>query len=223
MFIDAGRQSSFSVDLDQTTADFGRFSFGVLGVGLFFGDSPATVEFQSDHSVIVRYSGSAALDRAAQLDFVFNLTRVSGAFEPASIQLEAQVNPDRVTSSAQLWYQGTQYELVDKQPPSDPAVGLNAILAAMQAQDWSRLYDLGYSGFRSAITRADFAARMSTGWAGRGTVTATSVVSAPQLGDRRAGFDAARQPFRSPSSRTAFRRRTSPTSRCSRSPTGGSS
>ncbi len=192
VFIDDARQSSFSVDLDRTTADFGKFSFGVGGVGLFFGDRPATVEVKSDSSVIVRYDGSGMLDRSARLDFVFNLTLASGATEPASIRLEAQVNPDRVTSSAQLWYEGIQYKLVDKQPASDPGAALGAILTAMAAQDWPVLYDLGYSGFRNTITRADFTARMSAGWAGRGTVTATAIVSAPRLGDRRAGFDAAK-------------------------------
>ena len=61
----------------------------------------------------------------------------------------------------------------------------------MAAQDWPALYDLGYGGFRESISRTDFAARMSAGWAGRGAVTATAIVSAPRLGDRRAGFDAA--------------------------------
>lgn len=192
VFIDEARLSSFSIDLERTSPDVGRFSFGVADLGLFFGDGPASVEFKSDSSVIVRYEGAGVLDRGASLDFVFNLALASGAAEPASIRLEAQVNPDRVTSSAQLWYEGVQYKLVDKQPASDPGGALGAILAAMAAQDWSALYDLGYSGFRNAISRDEFAARMSAGWAGRGTVTASAIVEPPRLGDRRAGFDAAR-------------------------------
>jgi len=140
----------------------------------------------------VRYDGPGVLARGATLDFVFNLTLASGAAEPTSIRLEAQVNPDRVTSSAQLWSAGVQYKLVDKQPASDPRGALGAILAAMAAQDWAALYDLGYSGFRDAIGRDAFVARMAAGWAGRGTVTATAIVEPPRLGDRRAGFDAAR-------------------------------
>ncbi len=191
VFIDEARLSSFSIDLERTSADLGRFSFGVADLGLFFGDGRASVEFKSDSSVVVRYDGAGVFDRGAKLDFLFNLTLASGTAEPASIRLEAQVNPDRVTSSAQLWYQGVQYKLVDKQPASDPTAALGTILAAMAAQDWPALYDLGYRGFRDAISRADFAARMSAGWAGRGTVTATAIVSPPRLGDRRAGFDAA--------------------------------
>lgn len=191
VFIDDARQSSFSVNLEKTSPDIGRFSFGVAGLGLFFGDVPASVEFKSDSSVIVRYDGGGALDRSARLDFVFNLTLATGTTDPAPIRLEAQVNPDRVTSSAQLWSDGVQYKLVDKQPASDPGAALGTILGAMAAQDWPALYDLGYSGFRNAITRDEFAARMSAGWAGRGTVTASAIVEPPRLGDRRAGFDAA--------------------------------
>lgn len=191
VFIDEARQSSFSVNLEKTSPDLRRFSFGVMGLGLFFGDRPASVEFKSDSSIIVRYEGSGVVDRSARLDFVFNLTLATGTADPAPIRLEAQVNPDRVTSSAQLWYAGVQYKLVDKQPASDPSGALRAILAALAAQDWPALYDLGYSGFRGAISRADFIDRMAAAWAGRGTVTATAVVAAPRLGNRRAGFDAA--------------------------------
>lgn len=191
VFIDDARQSSFSVNLEKTSPDLGRFSFGVAGLGLFFGDVPASVEFKSDSSIIVRYDGSGVVDRSARVDFVFNLTLATGTTDPAPIQLEAQVNPDRVTSSAQLWYEGVQYKLVDRQPASDPGAAVRAILAAMAAQDWSAVYDLGYSGLRTAISRAEFGDRMAAGWAGRGTVTATAIVSAPRLGDRRAGFDAA--------------------------------
>ena len=102
VFIDEARRSSFSIDLEKTSPDLGRFSFGVADLGLFFGDGPASVEFKSDSSVVVRYDGGGVLDRGASLDFAFNLTFASGTAEPASIRLEAQVNPDRVTSSAQL-------------------------------------------------------------------------------------------------------------------------
>lgn len=192
VFIDDARASSFSVNLDPDNPDFGMFTFGVQGVGLFLGAGPGTVEFKSDNSVIVRYDGAGFLDRSARLDFVFNLTMVSAATESTSIRLEAQVNPDRVTSSAQLWQAGAQYKLVDKQPPSSPGSALTSILSALQAQDWSRLYDLGYGPFRATISRADFTAQAAAAWTGRGTVTAVSVTGAPKLGDRRAGFDVAK-------------------------------
>lgn len=54
VFIDEARLSSFSIDLEKTSADLGRFSFGIVGLGLFFGEGPASVEFKSDSSVVVR-------------------------------------------------------------------------------------------------------------------------------------------------------------------------
>ncbi len=86
-FIDNTRQTEFLIYLDPSAVNFGRFSFGVQGLGLFFGTAAATVNFNSDHSVVVQYSGSGLLDPNASLDFVFGMSQPSGTTDPVSIQL----------------------------------------------------------------------------------------------------------------------------------------
>ena len=191
-FIDNARQTEFLIYLDPSATNFGRFSFGVQGLGLFFSTAAATVNFNSDHSVVVQYSGSGLLDPNASLDFVFGMSQSSGTTDPVSIQLQAQINPDRVTSSAELWYGGAQYKLVDTRPPADPTDALNAALAALQQKDWAGLYGMSFSLLQNSMSQADYVAQISAGWAGSGTITAITVTSPPQLNDGRAGFDMAR-------------------------------
>ncbi|MGB8385118.1 MAG: hypothetical protein WCG47_28410, partial [Dermatophilaceae bacterium] len=191
-FIDNARQTTFAIDLDPAAPNLGEFTFGVAGVGLFRSVHGATVAFNSDHSVVIQYSGPATLDRTAAIDFVFALTRGSGLGEPVTVQLQAQVNPDRITSSAQFWFGGTQYKLVDTKPASDAGPAVTLILNALRDQDWSAIYDLSFSRLRATVTRTAFVAKAAAGWSGRGTITSAIVNGAIQTSDGRAGFNAAR-------------------------------
>ncbi len=190
-FMDRDRGTTFSVIIDASSPEGGRFSFAGAGLGVVWSDTPASVEVKSDNSVIVRYEGPGRVDAGAQFDPVFGLHRVVSAGEPVRLRLEAQVNPDRVTSVVDLWMDSLRYKMVDRKPPSDPRFDLTAVTAALRAQDWQSLYALAFSGLRHSVTEADFVAKAEAGWADVGTVVSVTVVTPPALEDRRTGLDVA--------------------------------
>lgn len=190
-FNDRERSTSFAITIDASSAAHGAFTFGAAGVGLIWSDTPATVEIKSDKSVIIRYAGSGRVDRQATLDPLFGLDVVGSLGEPAQVRLESQINPDRVTTATKLWLNDVPYELVDRSPAVDPRVELDAIMTAMQEQDWADLYRRSFTGFRDVTTEPDFVADMTAAWATKGTVTATGVTAGPTLTGRRTGMDAA--------------------------------
>lgn len=190
-FGDEANGTTFAVGLDAAGERRGSFQFAVAGVGLFWPDTPASIETKSDSSVIVRYDGPGQLDRAAALDLVFGFHQRSGEREPVPIRLEAQVNPDRITASAELWSGGVGYKLTDRRALPDAGEDLAAILAALRAEDWPGLYRRTYSGARAQMSEADFVAAISAAYAARGRVLDAQLVSGPTYGDGRAGFDTA--------------------------------
>ncbi len=180
-FIDAGRGSELTVSLDPSALSYGRFTFGERGVGLFTSSGPADVKVASDHSVILSYTGTASLDAGAALDFRFGLTVGSGQDVPSQVSLQAQIDPARVTASAELWYAGAQYKLVHVQPAADPNQAVAAIAADLRAADWTALYEAAYSGLRESMSEADFVAQASA-WIGQGEITDVSVLSSATQG-----------------------------------------
>jgi hypothetical protein len=190
-FSDHDRNSSFAVTVDPTSSANGAFTFGAAGVGLIWSDTPASVEIKSDKSVILRYTGPGRVDRQATLDPLFGLDLVGSTGEPAQVRLEAQINPDRVTSATKLWLDDVPYELIDRSPAADPRIELDSILAALRTQDWLDLYARSFVGFREVMTESDFVADMTAAWATKGTVTAAGVTTGPTLTGRRTGIDAA--------------------------------
>jgi hypothetical protein len=190
-FTDHSRGTTFSVGLPSAGASAGKFEFTVAGVGLLWPDQKATVDVHSDHSVIVRYDGGGQLDRDAVLDPVFGFNHRSGSQEAVALRLEAQINPDRVTASAQLWCNGVQYMLVDRQPIRNADAPVDAVLTALRNQDWHTLYGSMYSKARAQMTEAAFVAAISAAFAAKGQVTDARTTSSVSYSSGQAGFDTA--------------------------------
>lgn len=177
-FIDQERGTYLIVYLDQSEPHAGEFTYAVPGLGLFTGTMPATVEVKSHTSVIVRYDGAGTLDRDAKLDPVLALwTQSSGESEPVSLRLEAHINPERLTTSAQLWYAGQMYKLNSKEIPHNADAALATIADAYNRQDWSTLYHYGYRRLQAGMTEAEFVTWVTSGLQAQGRVVRAQVAS----------------------------------------------
>ncbi len=121
----------------------------------------------------------------------FGFHQRSGNFDNVSIRLEAQVNPDRISATAELWHSGVLYKLTDRRAVPNADDDLASIIAALKAEDWAALYRSSYSGVRGQMAEADFVAGIGTTFAARGHVVDASLISAVSYGDGSAGFDMA--------------------------------
>lgn len=193
-FKDLPNRSTLSAALHEAGADKGRFQFAVDDVGLFWPTNRATVEVKSDSSVIVRYEGAGYQDADATIDPTFGFHQRSGSLRDVTLRLEAQVNSDRITASAELWVDGTLYKLTDRRATPDADADLASILSAFEAQDWTAVYGWTYSGLRSSMTASEFAARSTEAFAAEGSVVDASRTGPLAYTGSRAGFDAATAP-----------------------------
>jgi hypothetical protein len=190
-FKDAANGTSLSVGLADAGDARGRFQFAVDDVGLFWPADVATVDVKSDSSAIVRYEGPGFLDAAARLDGTFGYHETSGDSIPVDLRLEMQVNPDRITATAELWSGGQQHHLVDRRAAPDADADLDSILAAIERSDWTSLYGWVYADARATIEQAEFVAQMGATFATHGTIVAVDRSGSVRYGDGRAGFDTA--------------------------------
>lgn len=190
-FKDVANGTTLSVGLADAGDARGRFQFAVHGVGLFWPAEVATVEVKSDSSVIVRYQGSGFVDPSAQLDNTFGYHVRSGEATTVDVRLEAQVNPDRITASAELWSAGRQYKLVDRRAVPDADADLATILHVIERSDWAGLYGWLYTDSRATMTQAEFVAGIAAAFDARGTIVSVDQVGPVRYGDGRAGFDVA--------------------------------
>lgn len=195
-FKDPGQGSSWSIGLAAAGADRGRFQFGVTGAGLIWPDGRATVDVKSDHSVIVTYDGAGFADRQATIDPDFAIHQGSGNEEPVHLRLQAQVNPDRVTASAELWVDGIQYKLTDKRPTTTANADLDAIIGFLEAEAWADYHRTLYAGAREQMTEAAFVEAIAAEYAtvdGIAEIDRTGPISYNAPGS---GFDIATAPLR---------------------------
>lgn len=195
-FKDVANGSTMSVGLQDAGTDKGKFQFSVSGVGLAWPKGLATVEVKSDSSVIVRYDGPGFVDAAAKLDPVFGYHQLSGNAQSRTVRLEAQVNPDRITASAQLWIDGVAYKLVDRRAVPDADADLATILTAFAAGDWATVYRSLYSTGRADMGQAAFAARSQAAFAAEGPIVSLVRTGPVVYGPGGAGFDTATAPVR---------------------------
>ena len=149
------------------------------------------MEVKSDSSVIVRYDGPGFADPQATIDSAFGYHQRSGETLPVTVRLEVQVNPDRITASAELWVDGAFYNLTDRRATPDAEADLAAILAAFKAQDWASVYRWSYSGVRSEMTEAQFIAASTQAFSAEGTVVDATRTGPLSYTTGGAGFDAA--------------------------------
>lgn len=192
VFSDRTAGTSFAVNLDQSDPRYGLFSMSVLDVGIYYGDGPASISTAASGATVVEYTGTGVLDEGAVVDPLFGLDLPSGVMTAASFDLNAELGVDRVTGSFELVHAGTSWEGIDSAPTGSPDAATEAVLDALQRQDWSSLYDLSYSGLRSALDRAAYVAMVGEAWSGRGVVTSVAVTVPPALVNQRAGFDVSR-------------------------------
>jgi hypothetical protein len=193
-FKDVANGTTWSIGLQEAGIDTGKFQFAAPGVGLAWPEGLATVVVKSDSSVIVRYEGPGFVDPVAALDPVFGYHQGSGEAQTRALRLEAQVNPDRITASAELWVDGVAYKLVDRRSVADADADLTTILGAFAAEDWSTVHRWLYSAARASISEAAFIARSETEFSAEGTI-ATATRSGPvTYGAGGAGFDTATAP-----------------------------
>jgi hypothetical protein len=195
-FKDVMNGSTFSVALQGAGSNQGKFQFAVEGAGLFWPVNRATVEVKSDSSVIVRYDGPGFADAQAAIDPVFGFHQRSGTVTPDTIRLEAQINPDRITASAELWVDGASgsYKLTDRRSTPDADTDLATILAAFEAQDWASVYSWTYSGVRGEMTEAEFVSASAHAFSAEGTVVHAATTGPVFYTSGSAGFDAASAP-----------------------------
>lgn len=141
--------------------------------------------------MIVTYNGDDRLDRQAILDPVFGFHERSGVSEAHQIRLESQINPDRITATANLWVDGVQYHLVDRRATPDAGTDLASIISALRTENWGAIYDRSYSGIHAQLTRPAFVAALTAAFAAHGHVTAVVITVQPSYGDGSGGFDTA--------------------------------
>ncbi len=178
-FVDSQRSTYFWAGIDNSNpALYAHFVFYVQGVGSFMPNGAATVEPKSDHSVIVRYTGPGFVDHAAVMNLALARSIASGPPIATDVRLEAQINPDHHTASAQLWSGPDTYKLVSVRPSADPATTAQSIATLMKAQNWSAIYDQLDSSYRALITRNQWVQEETaalSGWLAGKTLTDVTV------------------------------------------------
>lgn len=180
-FIDSQRSTYFWTGIDSSnTALYAHFVFYVQGVGSFMPGGAATVEPKSDHSAIVHYTGPGFVDHAAVMNLALARSTASGTPTATDVRLEAQVNPDHHTASAQLWSGPNTYKLVSVRPSADPAGTAQTIATLMKAQNWAANYDQLDSSYRALVTRNQWVQEESSAlsaWLAGATLTNVTVGS----------------------------------------------
>jgi hypothetical protein len=193
-FKDVANGSTFSIGMRDAGPNVGKFQFAVNGTGLFWPSNRATVEVKSDSSVIVRYDGPGFADHHATIDAAFGYHQKSGEALAVAVRLEAQVNPDRITASAELWVDGVAYKLTDRRATPDAVTDLASILAVFQAENWASVYQWTYSGVRSEMTQAEFIVASQNAFSAEGTVVQAIRTGPLTYSSGGAGFDTATAP-----------------------------
>ena len=180
-FVDPQRSTFFWAGIDSSNpAIYAHFVFYVQGVGSFMPGGAATVNVNSDHSVVVRYTGPGFVDHAAVMNLALARSTASGTPTATDVRLEAQINPDHHTASAQLWSGADTYKLVSVRPSADPAATAQSIATLMKAQNWSAIYDQLDSSYRALVTRNQWVQDESTAlstWLAGATLTNVTVGS----------------------------------------------
>jgi hypothetical protein len=148
---------------------FGQFVFYVEGVGTFTPGTTAKVTKHSRNDVEVSYDGPGSVDAAAKMDLELDRSISQGTPTPILIRLDGHIDPDHHTAEINLWAGGkertaehgdegdhragaTHYQLVATRPES-PTDAVNKIVRLTKAQDWSSLYELCDTSYRSLVSK----------------------------------------------------------------------
>jgi hypothetical protein len=139
---------------------------GIHGIGAAWGTRRVTVR-RTAAGVDAHYDGPGRLERHAPLDLGFaalSLSGMSGDPQPIRLRFEVHLDADGL-GHADVWIDERHVRLVAAEPPhtADPVV--SAVVTAMQAEDWSAMYDLTVR--LPGMTRADFV----RSFGGHGSIT----------------------------------------------------
>lgn len=191
--VDLSRGVHFNVIANPTHPLFGRFAFGQVGAGVFWA-SGATLTKNPDGSVDVTYVGTGLRDSAATVDVYLGLHRYSGS--EASVPLDLSIHLDAADGSGtgRLIADGVTYSVDPVVQPPSAAPEAQAVLALIEASDWSGLYTQLLPATQQAMTEAEFVAAMNQGISQNGSIVdvrATGVVAEYDQG----AWHAAAQPF----------------------------
>jgi hypothetical protein len=154
---DATTGIHFEVVLTPGDPSLGQFIAAIPGVGLIAPTSPATVTTNADHTVSLSYSGAGSLDAAAQLDPELGSDYIpSGSAVAATLTLSGHVDPARQTASLDLSVNGGDHPFGTASVP-DGTSAVNAIVAALTANNWAALYALADQQTHAAMTAQQYA------------------------------------------------------------------
>ena len=156
-FIDKSSSDYFRIDLDNTSADNGRFVIAIPGVGLAWAHGTATVTPHSPTSTTLSFDGPGYLAADAVLDTEFGVNyRPQGTIQDVPVKLRGEVDSRHGTGSINVWVDGTHYHL-SAAPAVAGAEPVAAKLAAsLKSQDWDAVYALADDSLRADMSRTEF-------------------------------------------------------------------
>ncbi|MBI3521829.1 MAG: hypothetical protein HY071_01860 [Chloroflexi bacterium] len=154
-FVDERSGLTLTIQTDPAAGDSGHFAFRVPSLGVYVGSVGATMRALTPTSVVVDYSGPATLRPIT--DGAGAVTGTVRTPTPATIRLQAQIDPSHHTAEGTLTDGSARFHLVA------PAAGKGDLLqalktfeAAMAADDTSAIYPLMNSDVRGASSVAQF-------------------------------------------------------------------
>jgi hypothetical protein len=178
-FVDQSNGTFLTMAVEPSSPLLGRFQLAIDGVGLIWPDQPASHLGTSGSVLSFAYSGGATVDKSATIDLLWGLHQPSGSEEVTTLDLS--VNVDIATGDAFVTavFESTSHTLNSSAPlPETADLVLAEIAERYAVMDWGALYDLGFSGLHTAISRNDFIDAATSAHVAQGAV----VVSALPVG-----------------------------------------
>lgn len=154
-FVDERSGLTLTMQTDPAAGDSGHFAFRVPSLGVYVGSAGPAMRALTPTSVIVDYSGPATLRPITDANGT-----VSGTVRvptPATIRLQAQIDPSHHTAEGTLTDSSARFHLVVSAAGKGELLqALKAFESAMAADDPAALYPLMNSDVRGASTVAQF-------------------------------------------------------------------
>ena len=194
-FQDHSSNDYLRIQLDPAAPGYGGFIVAVPGVGLAWGEQPATARRESDHAVQLRYDGGGFLNAGAQLDTEFGVAyQPNGTSTKIRLRLVGSVDPAHGTGSIELWVNDVHYRFAAASAPQNAGTTADTVLAAIVRGDWSALYDLADDSLRAGGTAAEFTAQVQQQFAANNKVTSAHTTGTISYSTNAAGVTYASVP-----------------------------
>ncbi len=155
-FVDQRTSLTLTMQTDPAAQDAGHFAFRVPSLGVYVGSAGPAMRALTPTSVVVDYSGPATLRPITDATGVVTGSVLSPG--PATIRLQAQIDPSHQTAEATLTDGAGRFHLVVSASGNGALLqALTAFEGAMAADDPAAIYPLMNSDIRGASSPAQFA------------------------------------------------------------------